>query len=254
MPWSLGSAAFRYDFIRRRRIAAFNLPSRRRPASAAPEPGGARHYGRSRANWRPIRRRRRNRYPGPSRRPAVRAISSPGDRGARHYLDSRRPRSHAGRRAFRRTQGQRRLGIERRASRPCRELLPLRRGARRILFRLADRPPGPQETVHDHACRLSPGDRRHRLVMGCVEFRRVPFCHRRRHRRRVHCHQFDNPGAYPGAVPRLDRPCHQRQFLGRRGRWGGRFAGFARSRRHRPGARLAACFPDRGHNRTYDSR
>ena len=91
-------------------------------------------------------------------------------------------------------------------------------------------------------------------VLGCLELRSVPFSHRRRHRRRIHCHQFDNPGAYPGAVPRLDRPTHQRQFLGRRGARCGRFARFAQSRAHQSGDRLAARFPDRGYNRTRDSR
>ncbi len=55
---------------------------------------------------------------------------------------------------------------------------------------------------------------------GRVELHPVPFSHRGWHRRRIHRHQFDNPGAYPGTVPRLDRPPDQRQFLGRRGCWG----------------------------------
>ena len=109
---------------------------------------------------------------------------------------------------------------------------------------------GRKKTVHDHARRLSRGDRGHGPVVGCVEFRRVPLSHRRRHRRRIHCHQFDNPGAYSGTVPRLDRPPHQRQLLAWRGNGRGRFARPARSGIHRSGDRLAAGVPDRRNNRT----
>ena len=94
------------------------------------------------------------------------------------------------------------------------------------------------------------GDRGHRPVMGRVELRRVPLSHRRRHRRRIHRHQFDNPGAYSGSVPRLDRPPHQRQLLAWRGNGRGRFARPARSGIHRSGDRLAAGVPDRRNNRT----
>ena len=45
----------------------------------------------------------------------------------------------------------------------------------------------------------------------------VPLPDRRRHRRRVHGHQLDHPGADPGPRARLDRSRHQRQLLGRCG-------------------------------------
>ena len=197
----------------------------------------------------PIERRHHHRYPGAPRRPAVRAISPVGDRRARHHLDSRRSRSDAGRRAVRRAQAELRFRVEQCAGRPCRKLLSRRRRARRGLLRLADRSLGPQKAVHDHACRLSRGDRGHRAVVGCVELCRVPLSHRRRHRRRIHRHQFDNPGAYSGTVPRLDRPPHQRQLLAWRGNGRGRFARPARSGIHRSGDRLAAGVPDRRNNR-----
>ena len=51
-------------------------------------------------------------------------------------------------------------------------------------------------------------------VVSFFGFRFLTGC---RHRRRVRRHQFDNPGAYPGAVTRPDRSDHQRQLLDRRG-------------------------------------
>ena len=202
------------------------------------------------AAQKPIERHHQHRYPGAPRCPAVRAISPVGDRRARHHLDSRRSRSNAGRRAVRRAQAELGFGVEQCADRPCRKLLSRRRRARRGLLRLADRSARTQEAVHDHARHLSVGDRGHRPVMGRVELRRVPLSHRRRHRRRIHRHQFDNPGAYSGTVPRLDRPPHQRQLLAWRGNGRGRFARFARSGIHRSGDRLAAGVPDRRNNRT----
>ncbi len=114
----------------------------------------------------------------------------------------------------RRAQGQLRLGPEQCANRPCGKLLSRRRRARRILLRLADRSPRPQKAIHDHARRLPSRDCGDRAVVECVELFALPLSHRRRHRRRIHRHQFDNPGAYPGAVPRLDRPPDQRQLSG----------------------------------------
>ena len=75
--------------------------------------------------------------------------------------------------------------------------------------------------------------RRHRLLLESSGALPVPLLHRRRHRRRVHGHQFHDPGAHPGARARLDRSRHQRQLLGRRGARGRRFDRPARSRRLR---------------------
>ena len=113
---------------------------------------------------------------------------------------------------------------------------------------------GPQEAVlRSRSPSISRRPRRPALSWNAWSFVAVPLSHRRRHRRRIHCHQFDNPGADPGAAPRLDRPRHQRQLLGRRGARRGRFARAARSGRHRSGDRLAAGVPDRRGARTRDS-
>ena len=94
--------------------------------------------------------------------------------------------------------------------------LSRRRGGGRAVLRLADRPARTQAAVLHHACGLSRRHRRDRAVVESLELRAVPFSHRRRHRRRIHRHQFDHPGAGPGALSRLDRSRHQRQLLGRR--------------------------------------
>ncbi len=54
------------------------------------------------------------------------------------------------------------------------------------------------------------------LSWNLCELRAVSLPHRRRHRRRIHRHQFDHPGAGTGALSRLDRSRHQRQLLDRR--------------------------------------
>ncbi len=86
---------------------------------------------------------------------------------------------------------------------------------------------------------LSVRDGRDRAVLECRELRAVSLSHRRRHRRRIHCDQLDHPGTGAGALSRLDRSRHQRQFLDRRGdgRGGGHRA--ARSRLDRSRSRLA---------------
>ncbi len=71
------------------------------------------------------------------------------------------------------------------------------------------------------------------------ELRAVSLPHRRRHRRRIHRHQFDHPGAGAGALSRLDRSRHQRQLLDRRGARRGRLDRAARSRRAGAGYGMA---------------
>ena len=157
-----------------------------------------------RRNAAAIRRCHRDRYSGSPRFAAIRPLPSLVDRRARHHLGPRRPRSNACRLAFRRTDATLRPRIEHFADRPRRQLLSVWGGAGRFRFRLAHRSPGAQEAILDHACGLPSGHRRHRIVLECLEFRAIPFPHRRRHRRRIHCHQFDNPGAYPCTPARLD--------------------------------------------------
>ena len=70
----------------------------------------------------------------------------------------------------------------------------------------------------------------------------VSISHRRRHRRRIHRDQFDDPGTGAGALSRLDRPRHQRQFLDRRG---------ARRNRRDRAARSALIGPDLGWRLAY---
>ena len=226
-------ALFDYGFIRRQRIfparcqAPWSCPWLNCGLGCGPaEPGiGPRRCAS------PVRSDHRDRHPDPPRCAAVRTIPYLGDRRARHHLDSRWAGSDARRRAVGGTQARHRLRIEQCANRVCGQQLSRRRGARCLLFRLVDRPPGTKKAVHHYACGLSPGHRGDRPVLGCTKLCVVPFPDRRRHWRRIHCHQFDNPGAYSGAVPGLDRPSHQRQFLGRRRRWRGGVAHSARSRR-----------------------
>ena len=65
-------------------------------------------------------------------------------------------------------------------------------------FRLADGSARPQKLFTITLVVYLARDRRDRAVMEFLELRVVPHAHRRRHRRRIHRHQFDNPGAYPG--------------------------------------------------------
>ena len=113
------------------------------------------------------------------------------------------------------------------------------RGARRAVLRLAHRPARPQAAVLHHARGLSRRHRRDRAVVESLELRAVPVPHRRRHRRRIHRHQLDHPGAGAGALSRLDRSRHQRQLLGRRRARRGRLDRAARSGGARPGPGLA---------------
>ena len=86
-----------------------------------------------------------------------------------------------------------------------------------LVLRLADRPARAQEAVLHHARRLSRGHGGDGVLLELLELRALPLPDRRRHRRRIHRHQFHHPGADPGARARLDRSRHQRQLLDRRG-------------------------------------
>ena len=77
------------------------------------------------------------------------------------------------------------------------------------------------------------------------ELRGLPLPDRRRHRRRIHRDQLDDPGTGAGALSRLDRPRDQRQLLDRGGARCGRFHRAARSGLHPSGSRLAAGVSDR---------
>ena len=118
--------------------------------------------------------------------------------------------------------------------RPRQQRLSRRRRDRRARLRLADRPDRPQETVLHHAGALSHRDRGDRVVVECRELRAVSVSDRRRHRRRIHRDQFDDPGTGAGALSRLDRSRHQRQLLDRRGDGRGRRHRAARSGHDRP--------------------
>ena len=76
---------------------------------------------------------------------------------------------------------------------------------------------------------------------GVSEAMRCSGSSRARDRRRIHRDQFDDPGTGAGALPRLDRSGHQRQFLDRGGAWRHQRHRAARSRADRPdlGWRLA---------------
>ena len=103
----------------------------------------------------------------------------------------------------------------------------------RAVLRLAHRPARTQAAVLHHARGLSRRHRGDRAVVEFLELRAVPLLHRRRHRRRIHRHQFHHPGAGPGALSRLDRSRHQRQLLDRRRARRRRLDRAARSRRAR---------------------
>ena len=111
------------------------------------------------------------------------------------------------------------------------QCLSRRRGAGRPVLRLAHRSARAQTAVLHHARALSGRHRGHRAVMEFVELCAVSVLDRRRHRRGIHRHQFGDPGADPRALPRLDRPRHQRQLLARRCRGCGSLDHPARSRR-----------------------
>ena len=187
----------------------------------------------------------RNRYSCASRPLAVEPVSHTGCRGARHHLDFRRPGSDARRRVVRRTESKPGAAIHQHRYRHCRQRLSRRRGARRAVFRLADRPARPQETVFHHAHRLPRRDCGHRLVVEFMDLRPVSFLHRRGHWRRICRDQFHHPGIGPRALSRMDRPLHQRQFLDWRRDRRGRLDRSARSDDHRSGIWLAARLPDR---------
>ena len=118
--------------------------------------------------------------------------------------------------------------------------LSRRRGARRARVRLAHRSDRPQETVLHHAGALSGGHRGDGAVLERRKLCAVPVSDRRRHRRRIHRDQFDDPGTGAGALSRMDRSRDQRQFLDRRGAGRDQRDRAARSAPDRPRSRLAA--------------
>ena len=176
-------------------------------------------------------------------------FSCPGHCRVGDHLDSRRARSHAG--GFGRPclEGKPGASVLRFRGWVGRQRLPSGRGGRRAVFRLADRPARTQEAVLHHHRRLPHRDRAHRARLERILLLPVSFLHRLRHRRRVFRHQFDHPGAGPGALPRPTRSHHQRQFLGR-----GRARRCGRCRAAQPGAHpcrvgMAARVPDRRYSR-----
>ena len=183
-------------------------------------------------------------HSGAARASAVGPFSRPGDCRARDHLDSRRTRSHA--RGFSRPgiEGQPGASILRFRGWIGWQRLPSRRGRRRAVFRLADRPAWAQKALlHDHR-RLPHCDRADRARVERVLLFPVSLLHRLRHRRRIFRHQFDHPGTGPGALSRSTRSHDQRQFLGRRGarrRGRGRAA---QSGAHPFRMGMAACVPD----------
>ena len=136
-------------------------------------------------------------------------------------------------------------GIHQHGHRHRRQRLSCRRGIRRAVLRLADRPARPQEALFHHAVGLSHRDRGHRLLVEFMDLRAVSLLHRRGHRRRICRDQFDHPGTGSRALARMDRPLHQRQLLDRRGDRRRRLDRSARSGCHRSGTRLAARLSDR---------
>ena len=183
--------------------------------------------------------------PGAARTPAVGPFPRSGHRRAGDHLDPRRPRSHARRLRRARLEGKPGAAILGFRGRPRRQRLSARRSRRRAVLRLAHRPARTQEALLHHHRRLP---RRHGDDRTCMERLLLlcfPFLHRLRHRRRIFRHQFDHPGAGPGALPRSTRPHHQRQLLGRGGarRSGRRRAAQSGARPFR--VRMAPCLPDR---------
>ena len=168
-----------------------------------------------------------------------------GRRRARRDLDSGRPGGDAGGRGLGRAQGKPGPAILQHRRRHRRQRLCRRRGAGRDPVRLAHRPARAQEAVLHHARGLPRRHRRDGVHLESLDLRRLPLRHRRRHRRRIHRHQFHHPGADPGALPRLDRPRHQRQLLDRRRDRRGRLHRAARSGGARRRPRLARRLPDR---------
>ena len=167
-------------------------------------------------------------------------LPHPGRGGARHHLDSGRPRGDLGGLGRGRIEGKPGAAVQQRRRRPRRQRLSRRRGAGRAVLRLADRPARPQEALLHHACGLS---RRHggdRAVLEFLELRAVSLSDRGGDRRRICRDQLDHPGAYPRARARLERSRRQRQLLDRRGARRGRRHRAARSRCHQSGIWLAA--------------
>ena len=83
-----------------------------------------------------------------------------------------------------------------------RQRLSHRRGRRRAVLRLADRPARPQEALLHHHRRLSRRHRDDRASPGTASPSSFPLSHRRRHRRRIRGDQLDDPGAGSGALSR----------------------------------------------------
>ena len=112
------------------------------------------------------RRSCRDPHSGAARAPAVGPVPRPRRRRARHHLDPRRARGDARGIGRRRAEAKPGAALLRRGGRPRRQRLSDRRGARRALLRLADRPARPQEAVLHHHRRLSDGDRADRARRG----------------------------------------------------------------------------------------
>ena len=136
-------------------------------------------------------------------------------RGARGHLDPRRARGHAGGIGRRRPEAHARAALFGHRGRPGRQRLSDRRRCGRALLRLADRQTWAQEAVLHHHRRLSDGDRGDGRRVGRRLLFRIPLPDRRGHRRGICGHQFDDPGAHPGPLPRPAGSDDQRQFLDR---------------------------------------
>ncbi len=138
------------------------------------------------------------------------------------------------------------------ADRLRRQHLSHRRDYRRAWLRSSDGSAWAQEALPDHGRRLRGCDHGDRALLGLRLFRRVPFRHRPRHRRRICRDQFRYRRIDPGALPRLDRSRDQRQLLDRRRARRRRLPGRARSEHRAAGDRLARRLRDRRRARLLD--
>ena len=188
---------------------------------------------------------RRDRHSRASRQPALEPVSYAGRDRPRNHLDTGRAGGDARRRAVRRAQGQPDASLHQPRYRSRQQRLSCRRRARGAGLWLADGSDRAQEAFFRHTDALSGRDGGDRAVMGCRQLRAVPVSHGRRHRRRIYRDQFDDSGTGAGALPRMDRPDHQRQFLDRCRPRCGRRDRAARSASDRSRTGMAACVPDR---------
>ena len=184
--------------------------------------------------------RHRNQHSRASRQSALERLSHPRRARARHHLDSRRAGGDARRRAVGGIERKPDAAILQSRRRACQQRLSCRRRAGRARLRLAHRSHRAAKAVLHHARALSHRHGCDRAVVECRELRAVSFSHRRRDRRRIHRDQLDDPGTGAGALSRLDRSRHQRQFLDRRCDRRGRGDRAARSGGGRSRYRLAA--------------